>query len=183
MTEQELTKKAREAFQRGEEIDESKVRKVILDSWKRSRSYGLTGRTADKRVIPREELEERINQRQLFYSIACPFMERLYDFTTDSGYLTAISDEEGYVLRVFGDKEIMSLAFANGLVEGCNRDEKRLGTNGIGTALALGMPIQIFGEEHYFQLHHNWVCSGAPVFGSDGRAAGMVCVIGTNDKV
>jgi transcriptional regulator of acetoin/glycerol metabolism len=103
------------------------VRRDILDSWKRSRDYGLTGRTADKSVIPREELAARIRQRALFYNIACPFMERLYDFTTDSGYLTAISDEEGYILKVFGDNEIMALAAANGLVEGCNRDEKKLG--------------------------------------------------------
>lgn len=183
MTEQEKIRRAREAFQRGEEFDESWVRSDILDSWKRSRDYGLTGRTADKSVMPEEEVQARIKQRALFYNIACPFMEQLYDFTTDSGYLTAISDEEGYILKVFGDDEIMSLAAANDLVVGCNRDEKKLGTNGVGTALTLGMPIQVSGEEHYFQLHHNWVCSGAPVYGPNGNEAGMVCIIGTSDKV
>lgn len=175
--------RARELFRAGQPIPEGMIRPCILESWKRSRGYGVQMDRADKSIMPRAALEQRIAARKDYYDIAVSFMERLAAFTTGSGYLTVIADEEGCVLRAFGEAEITRLAKENGLVEGCNRSERRLGTNGIGTALALGEPIQVLGEEHYFTLHHNWVCSGAPVFGSDGRSVGAVCLIGPSDKV
>ena len=183
MTEQMRIKQAKEAFQTGLPVDESVLRHEILDSWKRSKAHGVRTDVVDKRVISAEELKKRIRAHQTFYDIANAFMESLYEFTTGSGYLTAIADEEGYVLRVFGDEEIAEMARANELVEGCNRSEDKLGTNGIGTPLALGVPLQVFGEEHYYTLHHNWVCSGAPIFNADGSTAGVVCLIGSSDKV
>ena len=176
-------RKAKELFRTGHEVPEGMIRPIILESWKRSRAFGVQMDCADKSVIPRSALERRIYARRDFYNIAVPFMERLAAFTTGSGYLTVIADEEGYILRAFGEAEITRLAEENGLVEGGNRSERRLGTNGIGTALELGEPIQVLGEEHYFTLHHNWVCSGAPVFGQEGKSVGAVCLIGPSEKV
>jgi GAF domain len=41
--------------------------------------------------------------------------------------------------------------------------EAATGTNGVGTALALGHPVQIFSAEHFNRQIHGWTCSGAPV--------------------
>lgn len=176
-------KTAREQFRRGEAVQSGSVRPEILASWERSRSYGLEFDKADKRLITKEALKERIKERQELYDITIPVMEKLYDYTAGSGCLCSLSDEGGYMLKAVGDDEIMALARANKLQEGCNRSERRLGTNGIGTPLVTHTPIQVFAEEHYYSLHYNWVCSGAPIFDPSGRPVGVFCVTGLIEHV
>ena len=174
---------ARQRFQNGESIEREDIRAEILESWQRSRSYGLEFDKADKRLISQEALKERIRERREFYDIAVPVMEKLYDYTAGSGCLCTLSDEEGYLLKAMGDIEIMEIARQNKFVEGCNRSERRLGTNGIGTPLVTHKPVQVFAEEHYYELHQQWVCSGAPIFDPSGKPLGVFCVTALYDKV
>lgn len=176
-------KQARERFQKDGILPEIPIRPEILQSWERSRRHGVTMKTVNKEVISAQALRKRIDARSNFYHVAVSFMESLYSFTTGSGFLTTIFDEDGYVLKAFGDEGIMSLARENQLVEGCNRSEYSLGTNGIGTALVAGEAIQVKGEEHYFLSHHNWICSGAPVFDAQGALVGGVCLSGNYKAV
>lgn len=173
----------RERFRNGMPVEPGSVRPEILESWERSRSYGLEFDKADKRLISEAALRERIRERRNLCDIAVPVMEELYDYTAGSGCLCSLSDEEGYMLKAMGDEEIMAMARANKLMEGCNRSERRLGTNGIGTPLVIHRPIQVFAEEHYYGLHHNWVCSGAPIFDPSGRPLGVFCVTGLVERV
>ena len=87
------------------------------------------------------------------------------------------------VLESIGDENIVRRSAENGLVNGCNRSEQRLGTNGIGTTLEGRKAIQVDGNEHYYSLHNNWVCSGAPIFYPDGTLAGAFCLTGVREKV
>jgi hypothetical protein len=52
-----------------------------------------------------------------------------------------------------------SIAFTPGHVW----TEEAAGTNGIGTALAVDHPVQIFASEHFKRPVHAWVCAGAPI--------------------
>lgn len=54
-----------------------------------------------------------------------------------------------------GDEDISRTARENGLVKGACRSESRLGTNGIGTVLVDRIPLQVFGAEHYYEVHAN----------------------------
>lgn len=186
MTYQEMRSKiqfARKQFQNGESIEPGAIRPEILASWQRSRSYGLEFDQADKRLISTEALGERIRERRELCETAFPVMEKLYDFTAGSGCLCTLSDEEGYMLKAMGDEEIMKIARRNKFMEGCNRSERRLGTNGIGTPLVTHQPLQVFADEHYYELHYQWVCSGAPIFDPSGRPLGVFCLTGLYDKV
>lgn len=87
------------------------------------------------------------------------------------------------VLESIGDENIVRRSAENGLVNGCNQSEQRLGTNGIGTTLEGRKAIQVDGNEHYYSLHNNWVCSGAPIFYPDGTLAGAFCLTGVREKV
>nr|WP_279326136.1 PAS domain S-box protein [Bacillus sp. FJAT-47783] len=46
---------------------------------------------------------------------------------------------------------------------GSSWSEDRAGTNAIGTAIATGMPVQIFAGEHFCQEVQKWTCFAAPV--------------------
>jgi len=183
VTVQENIQEAKELFFQNRPIEHRTVRPEILESWKRSRAFGVNEKKADKRVLSKDQLGRRIDKSRDLYQIAVPVMESLYTFTTGSGFLTVISDEKGYVLKAIGDKGIMELAKKNMLVEGCNRSERKLGTNAIGTPLETGKPIQVFGKEHYYSPHSDWVCSGAPIFNPDAKTIGVFCIIGPNEKV
>ena len=49
------------AFLNDQPVDESAIGKEILESWKRSRAYGVNWRYVEKQILSKEELEERIN--------------------------------------------------------------------------------------------------------------------------
>lgn len=173
----------RQRIQTGEDTHSVIARPVILESWLRSREYGVPLENADKRLLSEEALQARIAARADFCKIAFSFIESLYDFTRGTGFLITISDEDGYVLRALGDPEITQKGSNNGLAAGCNRSEKRFGTSGIGTSLAIRKPVQIFGNEHYYPLHYDWACSSAPIFYPDKSVAGAICLIGTTAQV
>lgn len=172
-------------FINGNPIDTTVVRKEILESWHRSKNHGVNPYFINKEAISisKKELEDRIKARKLFYKTAIPIMENLYNFVANSGFMIILSDEEGYVLKIIGDTDIVEFAKKNLLIEGCNRNEKVLGTNAIGTCNAIKKPIQIWASEHYYLSHLNWTCSGAPVFDSNGTLLGSLCITGTWDKV
>jgi len=50
------------------------------------------------------------------------------------------------------------------LVEGGNWHEGAVGTNGIGTALAMRLPAQVHAAEHFCEGIKRWTCAAAPVF-------------------
>lgn len=134
-------------------------------------------------VLPAGELERRRRQAGELLTVAQPIMERLYSFVRGSGFIVALADEEGYLLRVFGDPHAESFGRLSNFVEGSNWSERVMGTNGVGTPLVTGAPIQVCGPEHYCLCAHNATCSGAPVFGPDGNIIGALDMTGENAKV
>lgn len=174
---------AKRAFQQGEPFDSNVVRPVILESWKRSKEFGVDMDHADTRVLSARELRQRRRERGVFCDIALPFVETLKEFARDSGFLMMIGDEEGYVLQVTGDDDLRRVVTeGGGMVEGCNRNERKTGTNGVGTPLEIGKPVQVFHEEHYFEPSSKWICSGAPIFRPNGQIAGVFCLVSPHDN-
>ena len=137
----------------------------------------------DKTILTPEQVEERIAARRTYCEVAVPYLQVLYDFIKGSEFVVILSDEEGYLLFEEGDPGIMEIARKGGLVKGACRSERRLGTNGIGTVLVNREPLQVFGPEHYYQVHGGWVCSGAPIFLPDGSLGGAICLSGMADMV
>ena len=175
---------ARELFQRGADPSPGLMRPVILDSWRRSRSYGLPFGHHSHRRLSLNALRRRRLQRRMLCAVAEPLMAELRQFTTGSGFVSILADEEGYVLKILGDEEITRQAAQDNLmVEGCCRHERVVGTNGIGTTLAMGQPLQVFAGEHYYALGASWICSGAPILDARGQVIAVFCLTGLREKV
>jgi transcriptional regulator with PAS, ATPase and Fis domain len=107
-----------------------------------------------------------------------PFIQVVKAAVLGSGFITTMSDKEGYVLGVWGDKEILKMARSNNYLPGCRRTEDEVGTNAIGLSLFLREPVQVTGPEHYNVNHHPWTCSSAPIFGSDKDLLGTLTLTG-----
>ncbi|MPM01115.1 Acetoin dehydrogenase operon transcriptional activator AcoR [bioreactor metagenome] len=183
MEKQQKILEAKHAFQRNEPFDPRVVRPVILESWERSKAFGVTMDTTPPRIISADELRERCCARKDYCEVALPFVENLKEFAAGSGFVMVVTDEDGYILQITGDEDVRNLVAEGGMVVGCNRSERRMGTNGLGTPLETGKPIQVFSEEHYFGPSRKWGCSGAPVFSPNGKIAGVFCLISAYEKV
>ena len=183
MNNQQEVMHAKECLKRGLPIPPDSVRDVILESWQRCKAQDVPMEHGDKGVLPHQAVEQRIAQRQPFCQVAVPYLDVLYNFIRGSNFLVILSDEEGYLLYERGDPEILDIARQNALVKGACRSEARLGTNGVGTVLATQQPLQVFAAEHYYEVHRDWACSGAPIFLPDGRVGGVVCLSGMAHQV
>lgn len=170
-------------FLRDPDADIAEIRPVILESWRRSRDMGVNSYTTRKTVLAPEELQRKIQQNRQLYDTAVPIMENLYEFVKGTGFIAILSDRNGLILKVFGDDNSMDAAESNLLIEGADRSEASLGTNGIGTTLFVRKPLQVWADEHYFKPHCLWSCAGAPILDSKGELLGALCLSGSWEAV
>lgn len=154
-------------------------RPVVAASWRRLRRLGLDP-GSDPAVPPlgSEELE-----RRRAHSGLAPLLphirEALRPAVEGEGHLMVVADTDGRVLWREGQSPIRRHADRLGFVGGSAWTEGNVGTNAIGTSLALGSPTRIHGPEHYVESHTSWGCAAAPVHDpTTGRTLGVIDVSG-----
>lgn len=154
-----------------------KVRSEIADSWRRCRSYGvdpMNGRGINNHKHP----EVLTSENAELISVAKPIMESIYSIVAGSGFSIILTDKDGYIIEVIGDKDIMERADKLNFVKGELWTEACVGTNAIGTALYLDKPIQTIGAEHFGINQHSWTCSASPIHNEDGNLIGCINMSG-----
>lgn len=169
-------------FIHGEEYDFSHVRPIIFDSWKRSRDYHVNPVQPEHRGLDQREVKSLLAQNISLLRAARPHLMKIYSLLERTGYYIYLCDRNGYILDLLYNDALLSERDPS-LVVGADRSERNVGTNAIGTALAVGMPIQIWGEEHYIQGHKPYTCTGAPIHDPNGRIIGCLSFTGTKDSV
>lgn len=168
-------------FQNNKLVGTDNIREVILESWERSRKYDVNALHQIKKLCSPEELKKRQANNIILLNAAHIYLEDLYSKVLNSQGVVVLSDAEGTIIFALGDEKTMRETTAPELGNDCS--EATLGTNGVGTCLALKRPIQIWAEEHYYQGNHIWYCSGAPIFDPAGNMLGCLNVTGTSQSV
>ncbi len=139
------------------------VRPVVWDSWRRSLGSGVD---PDGRHPPVDLLDDDLAAHLATSPLTpvLPVIRRLLveDAEADR-MIVAVTDAEGRMLWVEGDRRLRALAETVNFVPGARWAEDVAGTNAPGTALALDHPVQIYGSEHYRRPVQPWSCSAAPV--------------------
>ena len=171
---QHRLKEAWEHFVENRDYDYSFIRSEILDSWKRARNMGVNPRDINYKNLSPDELNMKINKNLELINIVHPHLESIYSIVEGSGSYILLCDSEGYVIDYKGDPDIIERGGLTKLGLGSVRDERSVGTNGIGTALYLEKPVQIWGEEHYAEKHKSYTCSGAPFFDANDNLCGCI---------
>lgn len=87
----------------------------------------------------------------------------MLDDIAGSGVVVALTDRDGRLLWVEGDRSARDRAARIDFVEGSVWSEETVGTNAPGLALAVDRGVQILGPEHFSSTVHDWNCAAAPV--------------------
>ncbi|WP_148134133.1 sigma-54-dependent Fis family transcriptional regulator [Candidatus Formimonas warabiya] len=159
------------------------VRPEIAHSWQRCHQAGVDPFSGVSHLIlSRDQLHALLTKKRNLIDIARPFMSNLYRFVKGSGFIVMLSDEQGYMMETIGDSETQEKASELNLIKGASWQERVVGTNGIGTALAMAKPIQVSGAEHYCKKVHSWTCSAAPIYDEIGGITGALQMSGPSCK-
>ena len=160
------------------------VRRMVADSWRRSRASGLYPAAVPGVVdLADDELHERRSNHPLA-RVQGVIDQLLVRHTTDRGLLVAVGDQHGRLLWVDGDPGLRRRAEAMAFVPGADWSERAAGTSAPGTALALGRSVQIVGAEHFNTAVRPWSCSAVPVRDrTTGTIIGVVDLTGGADAV
>ncbi|MFE3598276.1 GAF domain-containing protein [Streptomyces sp. NPDC059096] len=155
-------------------------RPVIGASWSRALGMGLDpDRPAGGgALLGRDELEHR-RRTSALGEVTRSLDKALGGIVNASAQVMVVGDAEGRVLWREGGLGALRRAGAVCLEEGANWSERGTGTNAIGTALALGGPVQVHSAEHFAHALHSLTCAAAPVRDPrDGRLLGVIDVSG-----
>jgi len=175
----EKIRKTWDKFIVNEKHDKSYIRPEIYESWLRSREFNVNPYLSKTKILSQKQLDERVNANATLIGIVRPYMENLFSIVRGSGFYLTLCDKDGYILVILGDEDVIERGKQMSLlVTGANRSEKFAGTNAIGTSLALGTPIQIWGDEHYINAHKQYCCSAAPIEDGYGNVIGCLNITG-----
>jgi hypothetical protein len=138
------------------------LRPVIVRSWERCVAAGVDLDRPAPRVLDEAETATRLAAHPL--AAVVPILSgSLGTATTEARHLIVLSDADGVLLWAEGHPSMLEAAIAPRFLPGSLCSEAAVGTNALGTALALDHPIQVFSAEHFSRLLHGWSSAAAPI--------------------
>ncbi len=167
----------------GGEPDRDRVRGVISQSWLRCRDQAVNpGLSRAPGTLDDAEFRKFRERYRTLLEASAPVMSAARDFLSDAGKILLLTDAHGVIIGVEGDAKTRDCADDIALVPGAPWSELATGTNAIGTALAVGEPVQVHGAEHFCEGIKHWTCSAAVVRDPvDASILGALDVSGTSD--
>ena len=154
-----------ENFVTGAPLAAAAVSKVVLSSWQRSLRAGVEPGTRLAPLVTGGDALAllRRNNQDLLWAAQGLFVTSAH-LLASSGSIMLLTDPNGVVLEVAGDMHTLETAQDVHLIEGGQWHESVVGTNGIGTALAMRQPVQVHAAEHFGEGIKRWTCAASPVF-------------------
>jgi|GEM_PF-3440073 len=150
---------------------ERPMRSVILESWQRCRDEGIDPDRLSLHQITEEDLQQRRDANRELIEIASLHLDWISSSWTRIPHVLFLIDRDGIVLYVTGND--LPLRERLHILPGYDWSEKRVGTNGAGTALSANQAISIIQMEHFSRVFHDYTCTGAPIHAS-GESVGAI---------
>jgi len=155
------------------------VRDVIRESWRRSAAAGVDPavRSAPVRMSD-AETRDRLEHGPL--ALAPSVLSQLREeVQSDDEQIALLCDLDGTILWIDGDPRVLDRANDIHLSLGAEWSERAVGTNAMGTALAVDHPVQVFAAEHFAEHVHPWTCAAAPLHDPEtGEPIGVIDLSG-----
>lgn len=162
-------------------VDQSLLRQEIALSWERCLQNNVDPLKArDIKIL--DDVVERAELHWKLLKVAKSHMQDLYEAVKGMGFIVILTNAEGVILDIFGDRKMYSMSESVSLVHGASCSEEAIGTTSPGVCLARKSPVQVFSREHYCRLYHDWCCSAAPIFDSQGKLAATLDLSNNDEK-
>lgn len=148
----------------------SRVRPMILASWRRSRALNVAADKLEMAYVRDPDIDTSLTRS------AEPVLRRLHEQLVGQPVSILLTDAAGLVLsRRTADAGLERHLDRVLLAPGFSYAERLVGTNGIGTALEAGSATQVFGHEHYAENLEGLACAGVPIHNpTSGRLMGVI---------
>jgi hypothetical protein len=154
-------------------------RSLVSESWRRSLAAHVDpdSRTPPV-VVAAADVAEMRDAHPL--SEVLPLLRNtLVSIADEAMHMMLVTDADGVILWREGAASVMRAAEDVGLFPGTRCSEEAIGTNAMGTTLALDAPVQIHSAEHLVRRYHAWTCAAAPVHDPDtGAILGAIDITG-----
>ena len=124
-------------------VDNALLRHEIASSWKRC----LASNIDPSKAITATNIKNFIEQDKKAVRLLAAshtHIQQLYDTIKGHGYVIILTDAQGIILTVLGDKKVMNFAESVYLIPGANCSENAIGTNSLGTCLIQKNPSRFF---------------------------------------
>jgi hypothetical protein len=155
------------------------LRDVIVRSWERCMAAGVDPDRPAQQVLDADQAAARFETHPLT-AVTAAVRGLLESVSSEARHLVAVSDADGLLLRSEGHPRMLEAARGPHFTPGARYSEWGVGTNAIGTAIALDHPVQIFSAEHFNRLLHGWTSAAAPVHDPvTGAILGVIDVSGS----
>jgi AraC-like DNA-binding protein len=148
----------------------------LSSSWQRSTTSvdPVDGRAP--RILTAGELKDSREPLGKLISTAQEELDRLYKVVREAGYTILFCDTAGVAIEHRGQgMEASEFEYWGTWLGGVWAEEIE-GTNGIGTCIAEERPVTVHRSQHFRSRHMHLSCSGAPIFGIDGRLLAVLDV-------
>ncbi len=123
-------------------------------------------RVPSQRMTEAELLAKR-NEYYEILEVVSFFSDKVLQSLAGTPILIVISDEKGYILDIVGDETIKDMIQKLGIEAGVRFTQEDLGTNVISLALQQRHPVNLIGDDHFFEFLHGTACYSAPFHYTD----------------
>jgi sigma-54 dependent transcriptional regulator, acetoin dehydrogenase operon transcriptional activator AcoR len=153
----------------------------IERSWQRCLASGKTpDQTVGFDMLSPQALRRTEEANHVLVQAARPVLEKLGAAIASTRYFAILTNAQGVVVDVNGAIDRRDRR-ANLITRiGVDLSEDSVGTTAIGAALTELQPVWLHRGEHFFTANSAYSCAGAPLFGPDGRCAGMLDLTGVD---
>ncbi len=153
------------------------VQQIIMDSWVRSRDYGIELHRSFQSVptIAPEEMEKLLIQNRFLINATLSSLEQFKPLL-NANYDILLWDPDGVnLLTMLGENN--KIAFQRYKLEpGTVWNEKTIGTSSMSLVPILKRPIQCCGPENFLSKFHSATGSSAPIFDIKEDLVGVLTI-------
>jgi GAF domain len=154
-------------------------RSLISASWQRSLAAHVDPDSRTPPVVVRDEELPDLRSAHPLNEVMPLLRSTLVSIADEAMHVMLVTDAEGVILWREGAAKLLHPADGVGLAPGTRWSEEVIGTNAMGTTLAVDAPVQIHSAEHLVRTYHAWTCAAAPVHDPDtGTILGAIDISG-----
>ncbi len=163
----------------GGDAPPAQPRSLVSESWERSLAAHVDpDRHVPPAVLRDAELPE-VRSAHPLNEVMPLLRSTLVSIADEAMHVMLVTDADGTILWREGAARLLHVADSTGLAPGHRVSEDAVGTNAMGTTLAVDAPVQIHSAEHLVRTFHAWTCAAAPVHDPDtGAILGAVDISG-----